>query len=42
MLNEILFVATLFVIRVVLPVLVTLFLGSVIERKLNHGVRSAS
>ena len=37
MLSETLFVITLFVSRVVLPIAITLFLGYRIERKLNQG-----
>jgi len=36
MLQEILFVATLFVTRIVLPIAVTLLLGYRLERTLNH------
>ncbi len=36
MLNEIVFVLTLFVTRVALPVLFTLYLGRRLERALNH------
>ncbi len=36
MLHETLFVATLFATRIVLPIIVTLFLGYRLERMLNH------
>jgi hypothetical protein len=36
MLSEALFVITLFVTRVALPIVLTLFLGYRLERKLNH------
>ncbi len=36
MLNEILFVATIFLTRIVLPIAVTLFLGYRLERRLNQ------
>ncbi len=42
MLNEILFVLAVFATRVVLPILFTLFLGSLIERALNRKARLAS
>ncbi len=38
MLESILFVATIFVTRIVLPIVVTWFIGSLIERALNRGV----
>ena len=37
--NEILFVATIFLTRIVLPITVTLFLGSCLERRLNRPAR---
>ena len=42
MFESILFVATIFVTRIVLPIVVTFILGSLIERALNHGARAAS
>lgn len=36
MLNEFLFVATIFLTRIVLPIAVTLFLGYRLERRLNQ------
>jgi hypothetical protein len=36
MLNEILFVASIFLTRIVLPIAVTLFLGCRLERRLNQ------
>ncbi len=41
MLQEILFVATLFVTRIGLPIAVTLFLGYRLERVLNHNAPPA-
>lgn len=41
MLQEILFIATLFITRIVLPIAVTLFLGYRLERALNHNAPSA-
>lgn len=41
MLYDILFVLTIFVTRVVLPVLATLLLGGLLERVLRRGVRPA-
>jgi hypothetical protein len=35
MLNDILFVATIFITRIVLPIALTLFLGCRLERRLN-------
>lgn len=42
MLESILLVATIFVTRIVLPIVVTWFLGTRIERALNRGVRPVS
>jgi|GEM_PF-4538446 hypothetical protein len=42
MLYDVLLVATVFVTRIVLPVLVTVCLGSLIERALNHDAYSAA
>ncbi len=36
MLQELLFVATLFATRIILPIVVTLFLGYRLERMLDH------
>lgn len=41
MLNEILFVISIFLTRVVLPVSLTFFLGALLERKLNCAPRGA-
>jgi hypothetical protein len=41
MLNEILFVITIFLTRVVLPVSITFILGAMLERKLNRAPRGA-
>jgi len=42
MLQETLLVATLFATRIVLPILVTLFLGYRLERSLNHNAASSN
>lgn len=42
MLYDILYVATLFATRVVLPIAVTLFLGTLLERRLNGDAPAAS
>ena len=42
MFNEILFVITIFVTRIVLPISVTLFLGSLLERTLRRGAQRPS
>lgn len=39
MLQDTLFVVSLFVTRVLLPIALTLFLGYRLERRLNQGVR---
>lgn len=41
MFNEILFVATMFLTRVVLPVAVTFAIGALLERKMNRAARGA-
>jgi hypothetical protein len=40
MLNEILFVASLYITRIVLPIIATWILGGVIERALNRAARA--
>ena len=42
MFNEILFVITIFVTRIVLPIGVTLCLGSLLERTLRRGAQRLS
>jgi hypothetical protein len=39
MFESILFVATIFMTRIILPVVVTWLIGSLIERALNHRIQ---
>lgn len=42
MLNDILFIATIFVTRIALPIFVTLMIGSLLKRALRRDAPSAS
>ena len=42
MFESILFMVTIFVTRIVFPIVVTWLIGSLIERALNRSVRTAS